>query len=130
MVFNLLDAVLNLIRGIIGSIIGCPTPPTPPTPPVPPDFPPIAVGDQYAASSAFTLEIPAPGVLLNDVDLNNLPLTAQLVSGPSHGTLTFNSDGSFTYTPDSGFLGMDTFTYQASNGIALSNIATVNINVY
>jgi hypothetical protein len=53
-----------------------------------------------------------------------------LVSGPSHGTLTLNSSGSFRYTPSLTYAGTDTFRYQArdSNG-NLSNVATVTIMV-
>lgn len=35
---------------------------------------------------------------------------------PAHGTLTLNDDGSFTYTPDKGFVGDDTFVYYFTNG--------------
>ncbi|WP_026012120.1 Ig-like domain-containing protein, partial [Singulisphaera acidiphila] len=48
---------------------------------------------------------------------------------PTHGTLTLNSNGSFTYVPTAGFIGTDTFTYQAFDGTTLSNIATVTITV-
>ena len=47
----------------------------------------------------------------------------------SNGSLTLNSDGSFTYTPDSGFAGSDSFTYTANDGTAGSNLATVTITV-
>jgi hypothetical protein len=40
-----------------------------------------------------------------------------------------NADGSFTYKPAPGFVGEDTFTYQANNGTSLSNPATVFIDV-
>ena len=40
----------------------------------------------------------------------------QLVNGPADGTLQLNPDGSFTYTPNQGFSGPDSFTYEASNG--------------
>ena len=53
------------------------------------------------------------------------PLTAILVSGPAHGTLTLNADGSFSYTPDANFNGADSFTYKANDGTADSNVATV-----
>ena len=56
------------------------------------------------------------------------PLTATLVSGPAHGTLTLNADGGFTYTPDANFNGTDSFTYTASDGTADSNVATVTID--
>ena len=57
------------------------------------------------------------------------PLTAQLVSGPNNGQLTLNSDGSFSYTPNAGFWGMDSFTYCATDGTYTSTPATVTITV-
>jgi hypothetical protein len=69
------------------------------------------------------------GVLANDTDPNpGATLTAILVSSPAHGSLTFNSDGSFTYTPAAGYAGTDSFTYEANNGLANSNVATVTLN--
>jgi len=93
--------------------------------------PPVAVDDSYSTPQDTSLDVPAPGVLGNDYDPDNGPssLTAELVSGPSHGTLTFNSDGSFVYTPNTGFSGTDTFTYRAFDGANYSNVATVTINV-
>ena len=49
----------------------------------------------------------------NDVSRPIFPLKAVLVTDASHGKLTLNSDGSFKYTPDTDFVGDDTFTYQA-----------------
>ena len=67
-------------------------------------------------------------MLANDTDPQpGTSLTAQLVSGPSHGTLTLNTDGSFTYTPTAGFSGTDSFTYMANNGQGTSNVATVTL---
>jgi len=57
-------------------------------------------------------------------------ITAQLVSGPSHGTLTFHADGSFGYTPNTHYLGADSFTYTWSDGLTTGNTATVSIVVY
>ena len=51
------------------------------------------------------------------------------MTGPAHGTLTLNPDGSFTYVPDANFNGVDTFTYQASDGTATSTPVTVTLNV-
>ena len=77
------------------------------------------------------LELWASGtsILANDSDIDSPTLTAQLVSGPSHGTLQLSADGSLTYRPDADFAGTDSFSYQASDGIALSNLATVTITV-
>ncbi len=55
-------------------------------------------------------------MLANDTDPSNLPLTASLVSGPAHGTLTLNSNGSFSYTPTTTYFGSDSFTYKACDG--------------
>src|SRR5207249_8163326 len=66
----------------------------------------------------------APGVLANDTDADRDTLTAVLVSGPSHGTLTLNADGSLVYMPALNFNGTDSFTYKASDGQAQSGVAT------
>jgi VCBS repeat-containing protein len=92
--------------------------------------PPVAADDaSYSVNEDNTLTVAAPGVLGNDSDPDGDTLTAVLVSGPSHGTLTLNSDGSFTYTPAENFFGTDSFTYQAYDGVAYSNVATVTITV-
>ena len=49
-------------------------------------------------------------------------LTAVLVTGPAHGTLTLNADGCFTYTPAANYNGTDSFTYTANDGAADSNV--------
>ena len=69
----------------------------------------------------------ATGVLANDVDPNGDTLTAELRTQPAHGTITFNSDGSFTYTPETGYQGSDSFTYVATDGVNESNVAVVTI---
>ncbi len=91
--------------------------------------PPVAVADTYAVDQDQVLTIAAPGVLANDTDADNDTLTAILVSTTSNGTLTFKADGSFVYTPNAGFEGLDTFTYKANDGKADSNVVTVTITV-
>ncbi|MHC1733387.1 MAG: choice-of-anchor D domain-containing protein [Bacteroidales bacterium] len=91
---------------------------------------PVANNDQYIASVNKSLVVPVEsGVLQNDSDSGGLRLTATLSSPPSHGTMTLNSDGSFTYIPDKNFVGEDSFTYIAQNGFLSSNIATIKIVV-
>ena len=89
---------------------------------------PVAVGDSYVTNSNTTLNVPAPGVLANDTDIDS-SLTAQLVSNVAHGTLTLNADGSFTYAPSLNYTGPDSFTYRAFDGTDGSNVVTVSITV-
>ena len=92
---------------------------------------PTAVDDSYGTNENIALIVDPPGVLDNDTDPDSTTLTASLVadSGPSSGTLDFNSNGSFSYTPNTDFVGDDTFKYTASDGFESSNEATVTITV-
>src|SRR6185295_17843171 len=90
-----------------------------------PNAAPVAVNDAYATNEDTAVNVAAPGVVGNDVDGD--PLTAVLVSGPAHGTLTLNADGSFMYTPAANYNGPESFTYKANDGSADSNVATVSI---
>jgi VCBS repeat-containing protein len=56
-------------------------------------------------------------------------ITAQLVSAPSHGILTLNADGTFGYTPDTHYIGPDSFTYTWSDGMGSSDAGTISIDV-
>ncbi|MCX7003802.1 MAG: Ig-like domain-containing protein [bacterium] len=91
--------------------------------------PPVALDDTYPVNGNGTITVPAPGVLANDYDPNYLPLTAAWIIGPGNGALAFNADGSFTYTPNNGFQGDDTFFYAASNGVFASSPAAVTLHV-
>ena len=95
---------------------------------VTPDTPPTAADDGYSATAGVLLSVAAPGVLGNDSDVDGDPLSAQLLTGPSFGALTLNADGSFDYTPNAGFFGQDSFTYQVTAGSA-TDAATATIIV-
>ncbi|MBC7965167.1 MAG: tandem-95 repeat protein, partial [Fuerstia sp.] len=90
---------------------------------------PVAVDDSYTVNQSMTLTVSAPGVIINDSDVEGTSLSTVLSSGPAHGTLTLNANGSFTYIPAAGFSGTDSFSYKANDGAAQSNIATVTITV-
>ena len=90
---------------------------------------PVAVDDSYSTNEDVPLSVSAPGVLQNDVNVDDTPLSAVLVNGPSHGSVQLNSNGSFVYTPVTNYRGTDTFTYRADNGAHVSNVATVTITV-
>ena len=77
---------------------------------------PAAADDRYSIKQGNTLSMAAPGVLANDSDPNNDPLTALLDVGPVHGSLTLNPNGSFSCTPTSGYFGSESFTYRVQDG--------------
>jgi VCBS repeat-containing protein len=83
----------------------------------PVDDPARATDDGYATASGTPLTVAAAqGVLANDSDPEGNPFTASLVTGPANGTLTLNANGSFSYTPNPGFQGQDSFTYAVTGG--------------
>jgi VCBS repeat-containing protein len=91
---------------------------------------PVAVANAYTVAEDGILSVSAAtGVLANDTDAEGSALTAQLVSGPGNGSFVLNANGSFEYIPSPNFNGQVSFTYRASDGIALSAATTVTINV-
>src|SRR5207253_3844490 len=97
---------------------------------VPIDRVPVANADSYSVQQDTTLNPSAPGVLTNDSDADSDAITAVLVTGPTHASsFTLNANGSFTYTPITGYTGSDTFTYKANDGKADSTNATVTITI-
>ena len=89
---------------------------------------PVAVVDSYSVDEDHNLS-GSPGVLANDSDREGDPMSAELVSGVSHGHLDLRADGSFDYVPHADWWGTDTFTYRAHDGMLYSDAATVTIDV-
>lgn len=89
---------------------------------------PVAVDDTYSAGLNSTLIISAPnGLLDNDSDANgNATMSVQTVpiADVSNGVLNLNSDGSFDYTPNSGFVGTDSFTYRVCDDGSPSEVVS------
>jgi VCBS repeat-containing protein len=92
---------------------------------------PSAQHDAYTVLAQTTLTVAAPGLLTNDTDADSWPasLMAAVLAGPAHGALTLQPDGRFTYTPQTGYAGTDTFTYRAFDGADWSAPATVTVTV-
>lgn len=90
------------------------------------DFNPVAVDDSAAtpAGTAVTID-----VLANDSDSAGAALTPTIASSPAHGTATIGAGGSVIYTPASGFVGVDTFTYTVTNPDGGTATATVTVTV-
>ena len=91
--------------------------------------PPVAVNESYLVPAGAPFLAPAPGVLANDLDAEGDSLAAQLFSSTAHGTLSLSADGEFTYVPDAGFTGIDTFVYRVSDGTGLSELAAATLRV-
>jgi hypothetical protein len=92
-------------------------------------LPPVAVNDSYSTPVNTQLNVGSGGVLVNDTDPQGRALSAFLVSGPIHGVVALAGDGTVRYTPNTNYTGPDSFTYQANDGLASSNVATVNLMV-
>lgn len=65
---------------------------------------------------------------LTGTDPDNLPLTFEILSGPTSGSLS-GVQPNFVYTPNSGYSGSDTITYRATNGSKISLVKTISIIV-
>ena len=120
------------------------TPPPPPIPPPPPNSKPGAKDDSF--TTAFDTAV-SGNMLANDVDPDGTTLSLasgsgpggfKITGGPNHGTLSgVTSSGDFTYTPDAGFSGRDTWAYVADDGTydpndkysRYSNAAKVTVSV-
>jgi len=100
-----------------GAVIGLPSNPLTATP-----LAFHANDDAYTTIVSTTLTVPAPGVLGNDTSpFGPLSVDPTTVTQPAHGAASVNGDGSFTYTPAPGFVGTDSFTYQAMNAFVAAS---------
>ena len=78
--------------------------------------PPIAVADSYSVNQSGVLEISKPGLLSNDFDIDSDRITAEFSQPPTNGEIIINPDGSFIYTPDPDFFGVDSVKYGIFDG--------------
>jgi VCBS repeat-containing protein len=90
---------------------------------------PQALEDNYEMDEDEVLTVPVKGVLANDNDADGHPITAVLEIAAEFGIVELAQDGSFVYTPDPDFNGVDTFTYKANDGYEDSEVALVTIVV-
>ncbi len=103
----------------------------------PPATAAIDVSDTLPTTShATTYLTTTPGTPLNtdprtdfvdtEYPLDTLTTTIPTGLGPQHGSLTINSDGTLTYTPNAGFTGIDSFTYQVSDGVTDASFGSIS----
>ncbi|MBI4968434.1 MAG: tandem-95 repeat protein, partial [Rhodospirillales bacterium] len=93
-------------------------------------------GTNYIPAAADAAETTTVGVALSDtlpgdpgLDAYDLTYAVADDGQPQHGTVTVNADGTYSYTPNTGFAGTDSFTYTVSDGLGGVSEGTVSINV-
>lgn len=95
-------------------------------------IPPTAVNDSADVKEAHTVTIP---IVDNDVPGDPVwgeivPGTVKIITQPEHGTVIVNTDGTVTYTPEPGYIGTDSFTYQVQDESGnWSNEATITVTI-
>jgi VCBS repeat-containing protein len=95
---------------------------------------PRGTGGTFSTSEdvLLSVDLSSPENLLSnisDVEGDHLTVTTTPISGPANGTLLLNSDGTFSYQPDSEFHGSDSFMYEVVDGNGGSIVATATITI-
>jgi gliding motility-associated-like protein/uncharacterized repeat protein (TIGR01451 family) len=99
--------------------------------PVPEPSSPVAIDD--AATTKANEDVSIPVLVSDRSGLSGSPLvptTVQIITNPSHGTITISAGGMVIYTPNPGYTGQDNFTYRVQDALGYwSNVATVTITI-
>ncbi|MGI9542869.1 MAG: Ig-like domain-containing protein [Cyclobacteriaceae bacterium] len=92
---------------------------------------PVALDDSYSTDEDTSLNVAALGVLGNDSDIegDTFTITNFDTNSANGGVVVVNADGSFSYNPAAGFVGLDTYTYVIDDGNGGTDTATVTITV-
>ena len=92
---------------------------------------PVAAPDSYTTSEDDTLLVmlAGEGVLANDADADGDSMSATVLSDVAHGELSLAVGGTFAYTPDANFNGLDSFNYTVSDGKGGIDTETASITV-
>jgi large repetitive protein len=90
---------------------------------------PVPGYDSFGTAVNTPLAVGPTELLSNDLSVSGNALSATVIQGPQNGQLQFNPDGSFTYTPHTGFSGVDEFQYAVNDGQTTSAPAVVTIAV-
>lgn len=88
-----------------------------------------AVNDLFQINEDDSLNVQAPGILGNDIDVDTDSATAVLLESPVTGELIFQPDGAFVYTPQKDYFGADSFSYKIVLDSLESNEAIVFIDI-
>ena len=91
---------------------------------------PVGTDDSYSLDEDTPLIVSGAGVLANDSDPDGDSLSAALLAGPAHGSLTLAADGSLRYAPDVDWSGTDSFSYRSFDGTGYGAPVTVRLVVH
>ena len=98
-----------------------------------PTLPPLAMDDDF--TGPFNVDVTGNVLVDNgngiDEDPEGGPLTVTTtpITPPSNGSVTLLANGNFTYTPNTNFVGVDTFEYRVTDQSGLTATATVTITI-
>lgn len=90
---------------------------------------PHPTDDHYTITTSQVLQVPAPGVLMNDEDDEGDPLSSMLDEAPNSGSLVLNGNGSLEFQPDPGMTGSVSFSYRCDDGDGY-RVAWVTIDIF
>ncbi|BAY21063.1 hypothetical protein NIES2100_08080 [Calothrix sp. NIES-2100] len=91
---------------------------------------PVATNDTFTTIQETAITVSAATLLSNDSDVDVTDILDIIaITQPSQGTLVKNNNGTYTYTPVTGYYGSDSFTYTISDGLGLTSTATVNLTI-
>ena len=90
--------------------------------------PPDAIDDAFNAT--YGIADGTANLLANDVEPDGDAMTVTGFTAAANGTLAVGADGTFSYTPNAGFFGVDTFSYTVSDPYGETDTATVSLTVF
>ena len=86
---------------------------------------PVTVPNQFALQEDTTLNTALPAAL----DADSQPISYTIETGPAHGSIALNADGSFSYVPEAEYSGQNSFSYTASDGLLSSAVTQVTLSI-
>jgi hypothetical protein len=90
------------------------------------DDPPVAVDDFVTARSGASVQVQ---VTANDYDPDGEAIAVSSVGVPGHGSVDIGTASTVVYTPEPGYVGVDTFDYTIVDGNGTTASATVVIDL-